>query len=82
MPEKFDKGESVFRFQHGLHYGSRDGSVVYRLDGGPFPPIKRPERDVLKALLSYALGKLMDADEAEAAGVVNAKPAEPERSRW
>jgi hypothetical protein len=43
---------------HGLYYISRDGRTKYQLDLNSFPQVDRPEREVLSALLRYALDGL------------------------
>jgi len=55
---------------HGLLYVHRDGQGHTFLDRGcyqqqPFPRMPRPERDVLRALLTYALDELDGQDDVD-----------------
>jgi len=68
---------------HGLVYVHRDGQGVTLLDRGDYwrtqyPRIPRPERDVARALLRYALDQLDAMDEADGGkGTVRGEPAKP-----
>lgn len=55
---------------HGLIYTHRDGAGYTILDRGQYrqteyPRIPRPERDIVRALLRYALDQLDAMDEAD-----------------